>query len=151
MLRRRRTVFAKPPRAWPVPLAGLLLFAGIAAAALYLTRPSNIDLRGTFTMFQPLRCQAGSPGSILHTSMEFERGDGRVVGRVTRWASPRMSTETVRGFVHCREVGSYRVRLPKEASYVVALPSLGRRFGPVSLERLVALHYRYDVFYCCGP
>ena len=39
----------------------------------------------------------------------------------------------------------------RPASYVVALPSLGRRFGPVSLERLVAVHYRYDVFYCCGP
>jgi hypothetical protein len=143
-------VFAKEPRRWPLLLVALVVLAGIVTVAVYFTRPSNIDVHGTFTMFQPLRCRSAGPGDIFHTAMVFVDGEGQVIGRVTTWRGARLTTENVRGFVHCREVGSYRIRLPKATSYLIDLPSLGQRVGPVSLERLTALRFRYDVFYCCG-
>ena len=150
MLRRRRMVFARQPRRWPlVVLAPAVLVAAIAAVIL-LARPSNIDLHGTFTMFQPLRCEHARPGDIFHTQMVFLGADGDVLGRVTVWRGARLTTESVRGFAHCREVGTYRIRLPKSSSYAIELPNVEQRIGPVSFEQLVGWRYRYDVFYCCG-
>ena len=74
-----------------------MLVAAIAAVIL-LARPSNIDLHGTFTMFQPLRCEHARPGDIFHTQMVFLGADGDVLGLVTVWRGARLTTESVRGF-----------------------------------------------------
>ena len=146
----RKMVFARPRKRWPWAAAIVLILIG-APTAFFLTRPSPIDVQGTFTMFQPLRCQADAPGDIFHTRLVFLDQHGDVVGSATPSRHVRLVTEEVRGYPHCREVGSYWVRLPRKDSYRVALPALGERLRPVSLDQLVASRYRYDVFYCCGP
>jgi hypothetical protein len=145
-----RMVFARQRLRWPWVAAALFVVMG-APTAFFLTRPAPIDLRGTFTMFQPLRCHDRRPGDIFHTRLVFVDKDGNVVGRAAPWRGVRLVTEEVRGYAHCREVGSYVVRLPREDSYRIAIPALGEELRLVSFDQLEARRFRYDVFYCCGP
>jgi hypothetical protein len=150
MIRRRKMVFGHRPRRLLMPIALLLIVIGAVGGAYSLTHHPMIDVRGMFTMFQPLRCQPSSTTDIFHVALVFTDQNGKVVGEARPVRGVRRTTETVRGFSHCREVGSYSVRLPKEDSYRVDLPAFGQRIGPVSLTELAARRYRYDVFYCCG-
>ena len=133
-----------------MPVALLMILVGAAGGAYSLTRHPVVDVQGTFTMFQPLRCRPSDPGDIYHTAMVFTDQDGKVVGEARPVRAVRMTTEIVRGFPHCREVGSYSIRLPKEDWYRVVLSGVGQKIGPISFAQLAAHRYRYDVFYCCG-
>ena len=147
----RKPMFVRPARHWVRLVVALVAIAAVAAAAVVgvarLRRPGGVLIHGTFTMFEPLACDQASPSSILHTELVFSDQDEAEVGTTFVSTGVRFETESVRGFVHCRESGTYSLRARRATSYVVTIPAYGERLPPVSYAGLAAVQFRYDLHY----
>ena len=147
----RRPMFVRPSHRWVwlaiVLVAVCAVVAGTAVGVARLRHPGGVLIHGTFTMFEPLGCNQASPSSILHTELVFSDQDEAELARTFVSTGVRFATETVRGFVHCRESGDYSVRVRRATSYAVTIPSFGETLPPVSYADLVAAQFRYDFHY----
>ncbi len=147
----RRPMFVRPARHWARRVIVVVAIGAVAAAAVVgivrLRKPGGVLIHGTFTMFEPLACNQASPSSILHTELIFSDQDEAEVGRTVVSTGVRFASETVRGFVHCRESGTYSVRVRRATSYVVTIPAYGESLPAVSYAGLAAVQFRYDFHY----
>jgi hypothetical protein len=147
----RRPMFVRPARHWARLVVALVAIGAVAAAAVVsvarLRHPSGTLIHGTFTMFEPLACDQASPSSILHTELVFSDQDEAEVGTTIVSTGVRFATESVRGFVHCRESGTYSLRVRRATSYVVTIPAYGETLPAVSYAGLAAVQFRYDLHY----
>ena len=147
----RKPMFVKPARHWARLVILLVAIGALTAGAIVgvarLRRPGGVLIHGTFTMFEPLACDQASPSSILHTELVFSDGDEAEVGRTVVSTGVRFATETVRGFIHCRESGTYSLRVRRATSYVVSIPAFGESLPAVSYAGLAAVEFRYDLHY----
>jgi hypothetical protein len=144
-------MFVRPARRWRSVVAGILVLvviaAGIVVAAVKLRSARGVQIQGTFTMFEPLACDRQSPSSILRTELMFLDPSGAELARATASSDAMFTSETVLGFVHCREVGTYRVRLKRAVSYTVQIPQFQETLPPVTYQALAAKGFRYDLHY----
>jgi hypothetical protein len=144
-------MFVRPSRRWRPVVLGVAVLAvvavAVALAMIRLRTTPGVEIRGTFTMFEPLACNQQSPSSILRTELVFMNPDETEVGRATASTDVRLVTETVRGFVHCRESGQYHVRVKLATSYAVAIPQFQETLPAVSYKALAAASFRYDFHY----
>ena len=146
----RRPMFVRPSRRWARLLALVLAVSAVTAVVVgvvRLRRPGGVLIHGTFTMFEPLACNQASPSSILHTELVFSDQDEAEVGTAIVSTGVRFATESVRGFVHCRESGTYSLRVRRATSYVVTIPAYGEALPAVSYAGLAAVQFRYDLHY----
>jgi hypothetical protein len=144
-------MFVRPARHWARLVVALVAIGAVAAAAVVgvarLRRPGGVLIHGTFTMFEPLACDQASSSSILHTELVFRDQDEAEVGTAIVSTGVRFATESVRGFVHCRESGTYSLRVRRATSYVVTIPAYGETLPAVSYAGLAAVQFRYDLHY----
>lgn len=147
----RKPMFVRPARHWTRLFVVLVAVGAVAAVAVVgvarLRRPGGVLIHGTFTMFEPLACNQASPSSILRTQLVFSDQDEAEVGTTVVSTGVRFATESVRGFVHCRESGSYSLRVRRATSYVVSIPAFGESLPAVSYAGLAAVQFRYDLHY----
>ena len=147
----RRPMFVRPSRRWARLLALVLAVTAVTTAGVVgevrLRRPGGVLIHGTFTMFEPLACDQASPSSILHTELVFSDQDEAEVGTAIVSTGVRFATESVRGIVHCRESGTYSLRVRRATSYVVTIPAYGEALPAVSYAGLAAVQFRYDLHY----
>jgi len=147
----RKPMFVRPARHWARLAIVLIVIGGVTAGAVAgvarLRRPGGVLIHGTFTMFEPLACNQASATSILRTELVFSDQDEAEVGRTIVSTGVRFATETVRGFAHCRESGTYSLRVRRATSYVVSIPAFGESLPAVSYAGLAAVEFRYDLHY----